>query len=150
MEQGKRPLDQKDIYRMAAMAMGTRTPGFYPEAIGNVHKSLVDQLESVDPRFTISTAYSGGNTTIMLGVKETVPFSIKIGPQSVDVWRKGLQASIDEGREATLPLDGVVFGGSKLFDVLHKDADLATITIMPAARAATLKILAPHSEPAIF
>lgn len=150
LEQGKQLPDEKDIYRMAAMAMGNRTPGFYPEAIGNVHKSLVDQLESVDPRFTISTAYSGGNTTIMLGVKETVPFSIKIGPQSVDVWRKGLQASIDEGREATLPLDGVVFEGSKLFDVLHKDADLATITIMPAARAAMLKILAPQSEPAIF
>lgn len=150
LEQGKQLPDEKDIYRMAAMAMGNRTPGFYPEAIGNVHKSLVDQLESVDPRFTISTAYSGGNTTIMLGVKETVPFSIKIGQQSVDVWRKGLQASIDEGREATLPLDGVVFEGSKLFDVLHKDADLATITIMPAARAAMLKILAPQSEPAIF
>ena len=29
---------------LAAMAMGTRTPGFYPEAIGNVHKALVDQL----------------------------------------------------------------------------------------------------------
>lgn len=150
LEQGKPLPDEKDIYRMAAMAMGNRTPGFYPEAIGNVHKSLVDQLESVDPRFTISTAYSGGNTTIMLGVKETVPFSIKIGPQSVDVWRKGLQASIDEGREATLPLDGVVFEGSKLFDVLHKDADLATITIMPAARPAVMKILAPQTEPAVF
>lgn len=44
MEQGKRLADEKDIYRMAAMAMGTRTPGFYPEAIGNVHKALVDQL----------------------------------------------------------------------------------------------------------
>jgi len=79
-----------------------------------------------------------------------VSFSIKIGQESADVWRKGLQASIDEGREATLPLDGVVFGGSKLFDVLHKDADLASITIVPMARPAVLKILAPQIEPAIF
>ena len=113
MEQGKRLPDEKDIYRMAAMAMGTRTPGFYPEAIGNVHKALVDQLEAVDPRFTVSTTYSGGNTTITVGAKETVSFSIKIAQESADVWRKGLQASIDEGREATLPLDGVVFEGSK-------------------------------------
>ena len=70
MEQGKRLPDEKDIYRMAAMAMGTRTHGFYPEAIGNVHKALVDQLEAVDPRFTVSTAYSGGNTTITVGAKE--------------------------------------------------------------------------------
>ncbi|WP_139235484.1 MULTISPECIES: hypothetical protein [Comamonadaceae] len=150
MEQGKRLPDEKDIYRMAAMAMGTRTPGFYPEAIGNVHKALVDQLEAVDPRFTVSTAYSGGNTTITVGAKETVSFSIKIAQESADLWRKGLQASIDEGREATLPLDGVVFEGSKLFDVLHKDADLASITIMPMARPAVLKILAPQIEPAIF
>lgn len=150
MEQGKRLPDEKDIYRMAAMAMGTRTPGFYPEAIGNVHKALVDQLEAVDPRFTVSTAYSGGNTTITVGAKETVSFSIKIGQESADVWRKGLQASIDEGREATLPLDGVVFEGSKIFDVLHKDANLASITIIPAARPAVLKILAPQSNPPIF
>lgn len=150
MEQGKRLPDQKDIYRMAAMAMGTRTPVFYPEAIGNVHKALVDQLEAVDPRFTISTAYSGGNTTITVGAKEAVSFSIKIGAESAAVWRKGLQAAIDDGREATLPLDGVVFEGSKLFDVLHKDADLASITIMPAARPAVLKIIAPQTEPPIF
>lgn len=102
-EQGKPLPDEKDIYRMAAMATGTRTPGFYPEAIGNVHKALVDQLEAVDPRFTVSTTYSGGNTTIVLGAKETVCFSIKIGQESADVWRKGLQASIDEGRDSTLP-----------------------------------------------
>ena len=149
-EQGKPLPDEKDIYRMAAMAMGTRTPGFYPEAIGNVHKALVDQLEAVDPRFTVSTTYSGGNTTIVLGAKETVCFSIKIGQKSADVWRKGLQASIDKGREVTLPLDGVVFEGSKLFDVLHKGADLASITIMPMARPAVLKILAPEVAPAIF
>lgn len=150
MEQGKRLPDEKDIYRMAAMAMGTRTPGFYPEAIGNVHKALVDQLEAVDPRFTVSTTYSGSNTTITVGAKETVPFSIKIGQESADVWRKGLQASIDEGREATLPLDGVVFEGSKLFDVLHKDTDLASITIIPTARPAVLKILASQTGSAIF
>lgn len=82
-----------------------------------------------------------------MGAKETVSFSIKIAQESADLWRKGLQASIDEGREATLPLDGVVFEGSKLFDVLHKDADLASITIMPMARPAVLKILAPQIEP---
>ena len=150
MEQGKRLPDEKDIYRMTAMAMGTRSPGFYPEAIGNVHKALADQLESVDPRFSISTAYSGGNTTITLGVKETVSFSIKIAAESANLWRRGLRAAIDEGREATLPLDGVVFEGSKIFDVLHKDADLASITIMPATRPAVFKILAPLAEPAIF
>ncbi|MBY4596105.1 hypothetical protein [Ottowia caeni] len=150
MEQGKRLPDQKDIYRMAAMAMGNRTPGFYPEAIGNVHKALVDQMEAVDPRFTVSTAYSGGNTTITLSARETVSFSIKVGSESAEAWRKGLQAAIDDGREATLPLDGVVFEGSKLFDVLHNDADLASITIMPAARPAVLKIFAPQTAPAIF
>ncbi len=150
MEQGKRLPDEKDIYRMAAMTMGHGSPGFYPEAIGNVHRSLVSQLESVDPRFTVSTAYSGGKTTILVGAKETVAFSIKIGPESAAAWREGLHAAIDGGCEATLPLDGVVFEGSKIFDVLHKDADLSSITIIPAARPAVLKILAPQNVPAIF
>ena len=150
VEQGKRLPDERDIYRMAAMAMGSKSPGFYPEAIGNVHKALVNQLESVDPRFTISTTYSGGNTTITVGAKEPVSFSIKVGPESAEAWRKGLQAAIDQGCEATLPLDGVMFEGSGLFDVLHNDADMASITIIPGARPAVLKILAPQSEPPIF
>ena len=41
MEQGKRLPDEKDIYRMAAMAMGTRTPGFYPEAIGVASRTII-------------------------------------------------------------------------------------------------------------
>lgn len=150
IEQGKRLPNEKDIYRMAAMAMGNRAPGWYPEAIGNVHRALVDQLEAVDPRFTISTAHSDGNTTITVRAKETVPFSIKVGAESAEVWRNGLQAAVDNGSEVTLPLDNVVFEGSKLFDVLHNDADLASLTIMPAARPAVVKLLAPESDPAIF
>lgn len=150
MEQGKRLPDERDIYRMAAMAMGNKSPGFYPEAIGNVHKALVNQLESVDPRFTISTTYSGGNTTITLGVKEPVSFSVKVGPESAEVWRKGLRAALDDGCEATLPLNGVAFEGSDLFDVLQNDADMTSITIIPGMRQAVLKILAPQNAPPIF
>lgn len=150
MEQGKRLPDERDIYRMAAMAMGNKSPGFYPEAVGNVHKALVHQIESVDPRFTVATTYSGGNTTIIVGAKEPVSFSIKVGPESAEAWRKGLRSAIDEGCEATLPLDGVAFEGLDLFAVLQNDSEMASITIMPGARPAVLKILAPQSEPPIF
>lgn len=150
MEQGKPLADERDIYRMAAMAMGTKSPGFYPEAVGNVHNALAHQLESVDPRFTIATSYSAGNTTIVLGAKEPVAFSIKVGPESAEAWRKGLRSALDEGCEATMPLDGVEFEGSDLFTVLQKDADMGSITIIPGARSAVLKILAPQSQPPIF
>lgn len=150
MEQGKRLADERDIYRMAAMAMGNKSHGFYPEAVSNVHNALAHQLESVDPRFTIATTYSGGNTTIVAGAKESVSFSIKVGPESADAWREGLRSALDEGCEATLPLNGVAFEGSDLFKVLRNDADMASITIIPGARSAVLKIFAPQSEPPIF
>jgi hypothetical protein len=150
LEQGKPPLDERGIYRMAAMAMGNRVPGFYPEAIGNVHRALADQLESIDPRFSISTSYVGENTTITVSAKEPVSFSIKIGQESAEAWRKGLQAAIDEGREETMPLYGVSFEGSDLFRVLHNDANSASITIIPATRPALLKIMAQESDFSIF
>ncbi|MCV5900383.1 hypothetical protein OFN63_30235, partial [Escherichia coli] len=55
-----------------------------------------------------------------------------------------------DGYEATLPLNGVAFEGSDLFDVLQNDADMASITIIPGMRQAVLKILAPQSACPIF
>ena len=150
LEQGKRPPDEADVYRMAAMAMGNKVTGFYPQAIENVHGAVVHQLQAVDPRFNISTSYADGKTSITIGAKQHVAIAIKVGSESMSAWRKGLQIAFDQGCAATLPLDGVVFEGSDLFSVLSPGGDSGSITIIPPSRPAVLKIIAHEGQPPIF
>lgn len=150
LEQGKRPPNEADVYRMAAMAMGNNASGFYPQAIKNVHGAVINQLQAVDPRFNISTSYINGEASITIGAKQPVAISIKVGVESMDAWRKGLQTALEEGCATTLPLNGVIIEGSALFNILSPKGDSGVMKITPASRPAVLKIIEYKGQSPIF
>lgn len=145
-EQGTRLPESSDGYDQIAMALAGAGQKFLPQAVHNVHKAAAASLSSLDPRFDVKSEFSGGAAHFSIRARENVSIAINVGPESAGTWAAGVTTLLDRGLPVKLPMQGVSFEGSKLFNTMLEGAEQGTLTISPSSRPAVVKLFVPYED----
>lgn len=113
-ELGRKLPDKDDATNNVAMALTGLPRKFLPSAIKNVHNAVGKTLENLDPRFIIKTAHKEDCTTIEIGAKEEVDFSLRIRNLAAKDFKEKYRKLLEHGEELELDSSSVDIEGSVL------------------------------------
>ncbi|MCG9737473.1 hypothetical protein L1D32_04775 [Shewanella insulae] len=132
----KHPTNDDAINQLATAFTG-QAQKFYPEAIENVHSASHLVLENIDPRFSVTTEFKEGKTSLTLLPKENVDLglSIKSDEKNKIRWQK----LIEHGEDFVSSTHEVNIVGSELFDFLSKGRE-GRITLKGHRVASTVRL----------
>ena len=126
-----------DAINQLATAFNGQAQKFYPEAIENVHSASHLVLERIDPRFSVTTEFKEGTTSLTLHPKENVDLglSIKSDEKNKIAWQK----LIEHGEDFVSSTQEVNVVGSELFEFLSKGRE-GRITLKGHKVASTVRL----------
>lgn len=120
-EQGRKLPCNTEIIDTVATTLTGYPKSYLSNAISNVHLASAKSLESLDPRFTIRTAYTAGSTTIGIHAKEDVSLSMSISQEYMKEYLEKHRQLIEHGRDVEISLSAIKIEGSKLFEELFRN-----------------------------
>jgi hypothetical protein len=132
----------EDAIALTATALTKAPLPFKLNAISNVHAATSEALEQLDPRFAVSTTFTGSKTTFAIQPREDVPMSFHISGAAAGEWKQQVEGLLNHGKSATLNTEGVMLKGSPLLEEVL--SSLATsggrIEISPVQRPCVIKL----------
>ncbi|WP_157572453.1 hypothetical protein [Nevskia soli] len=118
-EIGRRLPSKQDAFDNVVAMMGSMPKRFSEDGIANVHQAYAARLESVDPRFSITTSYGDKATCIEVRAKEDVSFTLKVQPDRAAEYAEKLRLLFERGEDLRIDADAIRLEGSELFEELR-------------------------------
>jgi hypothetical protein len=141
-ERGKKLPNESDAIDTVSMALTGLPRSFVPSAISNVHSASSKFLESLDPRFTVSSSFADGASHFILKARESTQFSFAIDSQYEPDIHLKFQKLRDFGQAVEFDARAVSIEGSRLLEEILAASRDGKLTLSPMAREAVHKLWA--------
>lgn len=148
-ELGKKLPSKTETIDTLASALSGYPKSFISTAISNIHSASGKALETLDPRFSIKTAYQDGTTIFSINAKENVSLTLKANKENADEYIAKHKQFIAHGIDVEITSNAITIEGSKLFEETFNKKD-GVISITKKKIPAIQKMLLVQDGTNIF
>lgn len=134
-EMGKIPISRKSYDALKAVTLGEFSRSNVFDAVRQICKLSVNELERIDPRFLVDIEYKDKQATYILLPKENIDCTLSVEGRAAEDFQEKYSAMLDHGFPIEMDMQHVVLTGTPLFD-LHNGSEGKIVfspTNIPAA-----------------
>ena len=133
----------EDAVKLLSVALGG-TGTLAPSAIGNVHRAVSQTLESLDPRFRVSTSYRDGITEHEITPVQPVDLCMEIDAEQRPEFSVRMQDLLTKGQGFEIDSAAIQIVGSPLFERVSAETSPGTLGFFPVPKAVRIEVWLQH------
>jgi hypothetical protein len=139
-ELGNKLPDVNDGQELLISAFSGNQKKLIPNAIANIHNAAASSLESLDPRFKITSQYIDGSTHFEIHAREEANIQMHIKAEESVNFEDQLQKLQSQGKDFEIACSAISFTGSKLFEEILSNQPAGVFKLKAPKKLAVVRL----------